>query len=108
MFEPIIHTTLENKVGSWCQKYNNEASYFFAATEYKREDVYVHITENLINQAPDLKWFSWRERKSSQRAAKWSCAKNGEAKTGINPICLHSNSKIRLQKVQVGFLFWIP
>ena len=34
------------------------------------------------------------EKKFSDRA-KSSCAKNGEAKTGINPICLHSNSQIR-------------
>ena len=89
---------------SWCQKYNNEASYFFAATEYKREDLYVHTQKNLINQVK-----SWEEKKKiiiivtweviftgkkkfSERA-KSSCAKNGEAKTGINPICLHSNSE---------------
>ena len=107
MFEPIIHTTLENKVGSWCQKYNNEASYFFAATEYKREDLYVHTQKNLINQVksweekrrkllwswPEKKWFSQKKKFSEQQSSKSSCAKNGEAKTGINPICLHSNSE---------------
>ena len=45
-------------MGSWCQKYNNEASYFFAATEYKREDLYVHTQKNLINQVK-----SWEEKK---------------------------------------------